>query len=431
MKAAWLAMLLGACSGEVGTLEVRLTTAPGSTILDSVQTLRMTLTNPLTVETAERTSKGFSISIDLPANGDVTALRVEGLDASGNLVANGATPTFPIGALNGRIVIYMAAPLSVGAAPTSLTAGRSELAVAALPYGAIFAGGRLEGGALSDAVSVYNVFDHTQVTGLPLPAPRAALAMAVGAGNVAYMFGGTDEAGAPAASVWRFDTTVAPAGQFFDFGTKDEFARSGAQLVPIGNEHYLVTGMPTAELAALNGTMTARSEMPALPAGVGLTGNDGKLAAIFAGPDDVVQFKNGMFTSLAIPEAARAGASVVAMPGGKVLVVCGSTDAVRIDAASGAAEVFPGIPSAAKTGCAAAATSRHLVVAGGDAAGADATVELYDAESLALVATTQLVVPRKDATAIALSNDQIMIAGGVDAAGVPVGTLELFTPPLE
>jgi hypothetical protein len=423
------ALVCTSCSGETGTLSVTLTTAPGSTILDPVQTLRMTITNPLHVETAERTSNGFEISIDLPATGEVTSITVEGLDAGGTLVANGASPPFPIGALSGSIVIYMAAPLSVGAAPQTLTVPRSELAVGALPYGAIFAGGRLESGATSDSITIYNAFDHSLLAGMPLPAPRAGIAMFVGAGNAAYLFGGSDDAGAATANLWRFDTTAPPAGTYLDYGVKDGFARANQLMVPIGGEHYLLTGAPIAELAALDGALSAHDELPALPAtGVSVTANDGMRATIFAGPDGVVRFRNGAFTALSIPAAARTGANVVALPGGKVLVVCGTTEAVRIDAASGTAESFAGVPAVAKTGCAAAATTRHLVIAGGDAAGVDATVEIFDAATLAPLASAQLTVARKNALAIALPNDQILIVGGVDASGAPVGTLELFTP---
>ena len=56
------------------------------------------------------------------------------------------------------------------------------------------------------------------------------------------------------------------------------------------------------------------------------------------------------------------------------------------------------------------------------------TAEIYDATSLALVATQPLVVPRTGATATAMPNGQIMIAGGVDATNAPIGTIELFTP---
>ncbi len=424
---------LAGCAGETGTLAVTLTQAPGATLLDGVQTLRVTITEPHQVVTVERTDGGFSLALDLTATGAATALHVEGLDAGGMLIANGSSPLFPLGAIDGRIVIYMAPPLSVMAAPASLEPARSELAIAALPYGAILAGGRLASGAPSDAVGIYNAYDHSFVSGLPIPAPRAALAMAVGAGNAAYLFGGFDETGAPAADLWRFDTTTPPAGSFGSFGVKDGFARGGEHLVAMGGEHYLVTGTPAAELAALDGTMVARDDIAALPSqAIGVTGNDGMPAAIFVGAEGVIQFHAGRFTTLDIPAAARAGASVVGLPGGKVLVVCGTTEAVRIDAASGTAESFPDLPPGAKTGCAAAATSRYLIIAGGDDAGAiDGNVQIYDAVTLEPLPTAALVAPRTGAAAFPLGNGQILIAGGVDPQGAPVATLELFTPPVE
>lgn len=429
-----LGTVLGACTGQTGTLAVTLTQAPGSTLLDSVQTLRMTVTNPRQTLTAERTNSGFTISLELEATGDVTALLVEGLDASGALVANGASPTFPTGALSGRIVVYMAAPLSIGAAPLSLTPARSEVGAGTLPYGVIFAGGRVDSGGPTDAISIYNAFDHSLVSGKQMPAPRAGVALAVGTGRIAYVLGGTDETNTVTSNLWRFDTTTAPNGSWVDFGTKDGFARANELALPIGADHFLITGMPVAELAALNGTVIARDEVAALPpAGVSLTANDGMLTTIAAGADGVVSYRNGTFTALPIPSAARAGASVVALPGGKALVVCGdSTEAVRIDAASGAADMFSGIPRFAKTGCAVAATSRHLIIAGGSIGGTiDPTVDIYDAATLTWLAGGSLVAPRTGGVAMALPNDQILIASGVDAAGAPVGTLELFTPPIE
>ncbi|HEY5923207.1 MAG TPA: hypothetical protein VIV11_16120 [Kofleriaceae bacterium] len=422
-----------ACSGETGTLSVTLTSAPGSTLLDSVQTLRLTLTNPRRTETAERTASGFAIALELPATGEATQLLVEGLDAGGVLVANGASPPFPVGALDGRIIIYMAAPLSVGASPGAFAVARSEVAVAPLPYGAIFAGGRLDTGAPSDAVSVYNAFDHSVVSGMAMPAPRAGLALAAGNNSAAYMFGGSDEAGLPTATLWRFDTTAPPAGVYQDYGIKDGFERAGQLALPLGSDRFVLSGMPGAELAGLNGTLVAIDGVAALPsAGVSVVGNDGMVASIFAGPASVVQYRAGTVTELALPAAARADATVVALPGGKTVVVCGTTEAVRIDAATGNGESIPNVPTVAKTGCAATATARHLVIAGGTALGVvDPTVEIFDAASLALIATTQLGVPRTGAVAIALPNDQILIGGGVDAAGAPVGTLELFTPPVE
>jgi hypothetical protein len=423
---------LAACSGETGTLSVTLTQAPGSTLLDGVQTLRLTLTNPRRVVTAERGSSGFSLELELDATGEAGALQVEGLDASGTLIANGASPLFPVGALDGRIVIYMAAPLSVGASPVALDPARSELAIAPLPYGVLFAGGRLASGAPSDAVAIYNAFDHSVVTGAPLPSPRAAPTLVVGAGNIAYMFGGLDDTGAETANLWRFDTTIAPAGRYTDFGVKDGLGRADEVAVPLGNERFLVTGAPVAELRGLEGAVVVRDGIAALPpAGVTVRGNDGVLASIFAGELGVVVLRKGMFTTLELPEAARDGARVVALPGGKVVVVCGTASAVRIDAASGSADVIPGVPSLAKTGCAAAATARHLVIAGGTTAtGLDGVVEIYETATLSLLATHPLAAARTGAVAIALPNDQVLIAAGVDDTGAPVGMVELFTPPL-
>ena len=86
-------------------------------------------------------------------------------------------------------------------------------------------------------------------------------------------------------------------------------------------------------------------------------------------------------------------------------------------AATGTAETFPNVPSTSTTGCALAATSRHVLVASG------ATAEIYDAATLALVAAVPLVVARTSGSATALPNGQILLAGGADTA-----TLELFTP---
>ena len=99
---------------------------------------------------------------------------------------------------------------------------------------------------------------------------------------------------------------------------------------------------------------------------------------------------------------------------------------LRVDAATGAIETFTAHP---ETGCAVAATERHLVIAGGADGGAvSGAVEIDDATTLQPVATATLAVPRTGATAIALPNDQVLIIGGADGASAPIEALELFTP---
>lgn len=420
MRLAAIALAAG-CTGTVGTVSVSLVTAPGSTVLDAVQTLRLTVTNPRQVTTASRTASGFAIVIDLPATGDAGALIVDGLDGGGALVATGASPAFPVGAIDAKIAVYMAAPNTIGAAPVMLPAPVAGFAAGTLSYGALFAGGLDATGAPSDKVAIYNAFDHTLLGGLPLPGPRAGIALGVGAGPDVYLFAGRDAASNPTGTAWRFDTSVAPSGQYLDYGDKAGFARTGQVALPIGNESFLISGTPVAELSGLDGSMVARNEVPTLPAaGATIVAGDGVTTTLFVGAAGVIRFRNGAFDTL--PVAGRDGANVVGLPGGKLLVVCGGPDALRIDAATGTAETFPGLPTTPSNGCAVAATSRFVVIVTG------ATAEIYDAGTLAPVTTAPLVVARTGAAAIALPNGQILIGGGVDPSGAPTAILELFTP---
>lgn len=424
---ALVTLACAACTDGPGVIDVQLAVAPGSTVLDGVETLRMTITNPRRVVMAQRSSSGFDLALELDATGASSAITVDGLDAQGTVVASGATPRFAFGGLDGHVVVFMAAPDSVSVAPTSLEPARAAIGTGTLVYGAVLAGGTLATGDATDGVSIYNAYDHTLLAGRPLPAPRAGIAVGVGTLGI-YMFGGVDEAGTLASSLWRYDPNQRPSGIYFDYGERPEFARAAARFVPTGNEHFLLTGSPGAELLGLDGSMVARDEVAALPTeGVTVTGNDGTVWSYFAGPAGVVRCRAGTCEDLAI--AGRDGVRVVALPGGKVGLVCGTTDLVRIDASTGVAETVPGVPSNARSGCAAAVTSRHLVIAGGaTASGVDGTVEVFDAATLQPISVGTLAAPRTGATAIALPNDQVLIASGIDAADAPVGTLELFTP---
>jgi hypothetical protein len=426
MKLAALALAAG-CQANVGTLDVSLTTAPGSHVLDSVETLKLVITNPHQVATATRQNGKFAIEIDLEATGVSGALIVDGLDASGAVVATGSTPAFPIGALNAKIVVYMAAPNSIALAPFGLDVARTKIAVASLGYGAVLAGGDSGGASAvtpSDAIAIYNAFDHSLTSGVAMPAPRSSLAMATGAGVYVYLYGGVAPGGTDAANFWRFDTSVAPAGSFSDLGDKTGFERSGEQAVDVGSEHILLGGIPPIELAGQDGSINARTDAPQdqLGAtGAAVIGSDGIPAAIFAGAAGVTRFRNNVFETIAItPPQLIDGIAVVTMPGGNVLVMY-SDATYLVDVASGAVTqtAIPGITHDS----AAAATDRHLVIVDGT------TASIYDAATLALVATQPLAAPRMLPTLVALPNAQILIAGGRDAShDQPIGTLELFTP---
>jgi hypothetical protein len=423
---ALAALALCACSGTTGTLVVELKTAPDSHVLDAVQRLRLTLTQPREVIEAARTPAGFDIALEVDAGEQAGFLIVEGLDADGTLVACGQSPTFSVGAINAGIAVYMAAPRSIAIAPLALANALSEVSSASLGYGVVIAGGRDPSGTPSTAIAIYNAFDHTMVDGLPLPGPRAAIAVATGGSGGVYLFGGTGPDGKPSGTLWRFESTVPPKGGYIMVSDNTALARAGQLLVPIGPERFLVTGAPPLTLD--RGTIAERSDIAALPAaGATLTLPDGTASAMFAG-DPMVLLHSGMLEAL--PASAPSDASAASLPDGRGVVIGGLDpvplhDALVIDGATGTVSVIAGALATARSRPSLAATSRYLIVAGGsDSTGAPiASAEVLDARTLAPVATLPILA-RTGMFAIALSNDQVLLGGGSPASS----QLELFTP---
>jgi hypothetical protein len=423
---ALAALALCACSGTSGTLVVELTTAPGSQVLAPVQRLRLTLTDPREVVEAERSSSGFDLALEVDATQQAGALIVEGFDASGALVACGQSPPFSVAAITAKIVVYLAAPRSIAAAPMSLPAALSEVSGSPLVYGAVLAGGRDGTGAPSAAISIYNAYDHSLAAGLPMPGARTQLAVGTGSGGGVYLFGGTGSDGRPTGTLWRFDSTTPPSGGYLTMSETAELARTGAQIVPIGLERFLVTGSPPLTLD--RGILAPRSDVAALPpTGATLSLPDGTASAVFAG-DPILLLRAGTLEPLA--RSAPPGASAASLPGGRAVVIGGLDpvpvrDALVVDGATGEVSVVANAIATPRAHPSLASTSRYLIIAGGtDAAGAPvATAEVLDATTLAPVVTLP-ILPRSGMVAIVLPNDQILLGGGAPASN----QLELFTP---
>jgi galactose oxidase-like protein len=424
---ALAALALCGCAGTTGTVAVELVTAPDSHVLDAVQRIRMTLTQPHQVVEGTRGPAGFDLALELDAtNTGGGALIVEGFDAAGARIACGQTPPFSLAALNAKVKVYVAAPSSIAIAPAALGAARSGVAGAPISYGAVLAGG-LDGttAAPASSIAVYNAYDHSLSEGVALPAARSGLAIAAGAGSTVYLFGGTGSDGKPTGTLWQFDTGAPPMGSFTPVTEQPGFARSGELLVAIDAAHYLITGMPALELVVGTTTsLTARSEVAGLPAaGAAVTG--ATPTAVFAGMA-LVRFRGEQFDTLT--GDGRSGAAVTTLPDGRIAVLGGTPatpDALVIDPATGGVGAAAGALSTPRIGPAIATTSRHVVVAGGsDATGAPiATADVLDARTLARLATLPILA-RTGGFAIALPNDQVLLGGGAPAAAA----LELFTP---
>lgn len=428
---ALAALALCACTGTTGTVAVELITAPDSHVLDAVQRLRLTITQPHQVIEAARGQTGFDLALEIDASNTAGALIVEGFDAAGARVACGQSPPFALSALNATVKIYVAAPGSIAVAPVPLGAARSGVAGASIGYGAVLAGG-LEGtpgtpsSSPSSSIAVYNAYDHSLSEGMPLPAPRAGLAIAAGAGSNIYLFGGTGSDGKPTGTLWQFDTGAPSKGLFTSITDQPGFARSGELLVAVDAAHFLITGTPALELLiAATPSLTARSEVTGLPsAGAAVSGGTTP-AAVFAGAA-LVRFRSDRFDTLT--GDGRSDAAATTLPDGRIAVLGGSpatTDALVIDAAAGTVDTVHGALSTARVHPAIATTSRHVVIAGGsDDTGAPiATADVLDARTLARLATLPILA-RSGGFAVALPSDQVLLGGGAPAAAA----LELYTP---
>jgi hypothetical protein len=429
MRHALGLLALAACSDQVGTIQLGLTTAPGSAVLDTATLLRLTLTNPPQVLEAPRTENGFNLVLELEAGGETGALIVEAFDDAGSPVAVGQSPPFPVAAINARIVVYMAPPMSIALAPTGLGSPRKEVSASRMTYGAVLAGGADPADAPSSAIAIYNSYDHSFVGGMPMPAARRGVTLASNTSTNVFVYGGTGPEG-PAGTLWLFDTSVAPNGAYQVLDDQPGSARSGAIAVPIGTEHYLITGTPPLELEL--GTLSVRVDVPALPpAGASLVSTDGVPTALFVGSAGIIRYRDGVFETISVEP--RVGASVIALADNRFVVLGGgptgdmlTRDGLAIDAISGVVTTIPNLLATARRDAAAAITDRHLVISGGVAMDGTprADAEVLDATTLAPLAT----LPARERTAgfaIAFPNDQILIGGGVAASS----ELELFTPP--
>lgn len=434
---ASLASLIGAagCLGDSGTISVTVVTAPESTLLDRVQRIRLTLSDPRTVVEAERSSKGFSLSLESSADGEVGRLSVEGFNGSGQLVAYGSSPPFTVGPIDARVVVYLAAPESMAAAPVQLEVPRQDAGISPLNYGAIIVGGRDNANVVRGEVELYNAYDHTLVRGLDLPAPRAGAAVAATIDGRVFIVGGQGGDNQSSTLTWQFNTTVSPSGAYLEL-PNTAAARFGEHTVPISASRFLITGA-AAQIDALNGLVSSLSNAPALPTQMisVLAGDGSEIVAVGAGAS-VVRYRGGVFDVLTAPAALRIGHSVVATADAQIAVIGGNdgnglrADAVKIDPISGASVVVPDVLEIPRHRASAARAGAFIVVAGGvNAAGIIlASAEILDATTLQHLSTIPMVTARANAEAIALPNDQVLLVGGFDGRGRATAALELFTP---
>ena len=465
MKLACALLATAACGGVSGTLDISLIQPPNSNLFDSVDHFVITLTEPRQAYTITRGSDGtFHVGFDVDTTNANGSFIVQGFDANDTVIAVGQSPPIPIAAIDATVKIFVAPPNSLSRTE-DVVAPRLGTTAFALSFGVGVAGGfnTDSTGNVVTPLEVYNAYDNSLKEGASLPmAVRANFAAAVNASGVVFLFGGNDQPGTPQGTLFRFDPTQPPNGTYTQLSDNAEFARTRALALPIGGDKFVISsgidptsgalsGVPL-ELAASDGSIASLNSVATLPpVGAAVNGADGVTTAVFVDSTQITRFHGEAINQLTVPEAQRTHLAVTGGPGGAggVIVIAGGADAtntpvrefVTLDASADTTMVTDCVASAAclqvpRFDAAAAATARYLLVAGGTTtlpctdASCQADAELFDATSLAFIATLPLNDHRTGAQAIALENNQILIYGGTDASGNAVGSIELFTPDL-
>ncbi len=429
------------CGGATGTFSLELVTAPGSTVLDDLARARLTLSLPYRrVETTRDTDGKFHLSIDVPADGPAGQVTFEGLDDAGTVVAWGRSGVLPIAAVDAAVAIYVAAPQTLAAAPVALDPPRTEIGVARFGFGVLLVGGAGAGGTPLDVVDLYDVYAHELDRGEAAPGARAGAAVGAGVSGYAYVFGGRGPAGTTG-TFWRFDATVAPAGQWLPIADDPLLSRSGAVAAPVRTETFVVTGDPPLFMDGLSLSATALASGPALAGtATSVQLNDAIYTVVVGdgtGADGLVRIgPQGITQHAGVASARRVGHGAVGTRDAGVLVLGGAVGGVLTPTAifarpvAGLFDELDSMLATPRTGAAMAANGDVAIIAGGrDAGGALLTdAEVIDLTTLARLATIPMVVPRTGAVAASLVTGQILVLGGVDDSGAPVGTIEIYTP---
>lgn len=436
---AGLLALLSSCGGEEGTISILVIGAPDSEILPRINLLRATLSNPDKVFEGERDSEGkLGLAIDLDADGRNAQLVVEGLDASGELIAVGRVGPLPLGAIDANITVYLGPPLGLAEAPVSLSAPRSSMGSAAASFGVLFAGGRDADGVVAN-VEVYNTYLHSMQKGADMPVALSDVSLAWGSTGFMYMVGGSDEEGVASAESFVFDTTRPPAGTYRDLVMADEHARSGAAITRVGQDLYLVAGNPGLLLDGFQGTARALQNAESLDGQAVSVVSENNLQVIFAGADvnqGAALYELAQIQQVSAPaELIRRQHRGLLLPTNEALFLGGAVDDVAVRSAvlykpsSSSFQVIDLLVTPRRNP-AVAITDRYLVVAGGESDDGEAIgdIEVFDALTLDRVTIVPMLVARKNASAQPLSNGQVLIAGGLDSQNQPIAILELFTP---
>ncbi len=464
--ASLLLVAIAACGGKSGTLTLNLVTSPGDDPFADAASVRFTVgTDGSHVTTVPVSMGHFSYKVSFKPNDMTGPVLVEALDGAGAVIAHGQTPYLLLSAVDqGPIAAWIGRPGRVAPAAAALPAPIAELASTNVPgLGILYAGGRDPTGAPQSATSVYDVFTHAIIVTAPMDKPRAAFVAAATENVQSVVYGGATSGGFGDFSgvdgeLQLFDPTVGvgvwaalPVDTFPARAYPTKVVLSSGAILVSGGVDMMGNALASAGLINNSGAIklgTLPSPMAAARvghAGAAATFPDGAGAILFGGlppgatSAPVAERVVGQaFSAYSVgPVENRVNATATAMPNGDVLILGGKT-------ASGAQAsglvITPTVPatvtplpnalSVAREGHTASLTGSELVVCGGaDATGAlQASCDVLDAMTYGLKSTVPLATARRGHSSETMETGVVVIAGGFGSDGVPLASMEIYTP---
>lgn len=449
----WPLLLLftvAAC-GDPPLFDLSLVTPPGADPLASVDTVKLTVSNPPASVTQKVVNPAsFSIELDVEVESLVGTITLEGLSGSA-LVARGETPPLILRPEAQQMNLMVSpAGRSTPLSPTLQHPGLGMLALLLPGSGVLFVGGQQDvAAAPRKSAQLYDFFEHKLRTFAELPAARAFAVGAYCGDACAVVALGRGEGGL-ADKLLRHDGS---GWQQFDDGLDAATRRERAGIAPLGDGTYLVVGGQDAagkpldtllrlapSTAAARPTLTVLSPR-SVTARLAPAASPGKGAVVIVGGQAAgapaceifytSSFQSQAHTLAGTPPAS--GAAAVDLADGRVVIVGGQdasgnplADAWIVEPETLKSTRVENALIRARSGHKVVRLGGRLFVWGGTCAGGTlcSEGEILDAKTAKSAATFALGTPRSGFVLERLGRGSFLVGGGQDASG-PAGGLEL------
>ncbi len=466
---AALFFMCAGCGGKKGTIEIDIVTSPlDQNPFEGVSEARWTIGDKVKSVPVD-TMGHFSFEFEQDPPNEARKIVLDGLDSMGTIRCHGETPPLNLTPVDqGPYAIWVARVETITAALAVLPEARTELAsLGATGLGALFAGGRDNTGAARKNAVIYSVYNQKMIPVADMSGPRAG-AVAISASPRGMVFGGSQATGfgAPA--------TALGTGELFDPSTGTGIwtaVPAASAPVPFSQGHVMVLGsgqglvtggfgetgaaLSSATLLSVGGTAVITPTAGQMVghrvrhAGAPARFPDGDGALIIGGLADgdltpaCERFTGQSFTTFKADGVEnRWDATASAMTGGVLLAggtiadngVRAATRSVIFIPTETAANMnpqrFDALLSVARAGHTATRVGADLLLCGGYDASNQliASCDIIGTAPVALKRTLPMGTARKGHSAVQLETGIVLLAGGVGADGMPLASIEIYTP---